>query len=44
MSVAKASTDTKRIGYINVLTALVLLVGVRIFSMEDPYGKSDKHY
>jgi hypothetical protein len=34
VSGAKASTDTRRIDYINVLTALVLLVGARIFSME----------
>ncbi len=34
MSEAKAPIDTMRIEYINVLTALVLLVGVRIFSME----------
>jgi hypothetical protein len=34
MSEAKASRDTGRIGYIKVLNALVLLIGVRIFSME----------
>jgi hypothetical protein len=40
VSEAKASIDTRKIGYQNVSTTLVLIVGVRIFSMERTLTKN----